>query len=218
MCVCVWFKIYLQNELHTSDSLEGKNEEGLEALPLTHRVALQLPHQAGEFPILLPENEAVEAGRGGPENPGHSQQLANQGLLVHHVGHVRHVEAAEGRAVLQHHVSDLEDDHALFQPRLQIHEEPGAEAASASTPSRPEQRVRGGGGARGRARHSLFAGHHHSEDVGEQAVVLQPGQGAFQRSGGVEVIDGYAEAPQVGRLGADQLEHRLRREGRRDPF
>lgn len=133
----------------------------------------------------------------------------NQGLLVHHVGHIRHVEAAEGRAVLQHHVSDLGDDHALSQPRLQIHEEPGAEAASA-----PKQ----AGPARKGARHSLFAGHHHSEDVGEQAVVLQPRQGAFQRSGGVEVIDGYAEAPQVGRFGAHQLKHRLRREGRRDPF
>lgn len=53
----------------------------------------------------------------------HEQQLVDEGFLVHHVGHVGDVEAAELWAVAQHHVSNLGDQHTLSQPLLQVHEE-----------------------------------------------------------------------------------------------
>lgn len=53
------------------------------------------------------------------------QQLVNQGLLVHHVGHIWHVETVELGAVLENDVSNLGYQHTLSQPQLQVHEEPG---------------------------------------------------------------------------------------------
>lgn len=45
---------YLQQKFHTSDSLEGQDQEGLEPLPLTHRVTLELLQHGQKIPVLLP--------------------------------------------------------------------------------------------------------------------------------------------------------------------
>lgn len=111
--------------------------------------------------------------------------------MVHHVGHVGHVEAAELWAVAQHHVSDLGDEHALSQPLLQVHEEPAGDHMSSRGQTRPRlpRGVRLVGGS------ELFAGRRDATDVGEQGVVLQPGQGLSQWLGRVEVVDDHPEAP-----------------------
>lgn len=53
------------------------------------------------------------------------QQLVDEGLLVHHVCHIWHIELMKLWAVLQHNVSNLSDQHALSQSHFQIHEKPG---------------------------------------------------------------------------------------------
>lgn len=92
----MWFKsLELQNELHTSDSLEEKRKD--------LRLCLHNIESFSVFftkvPILLPKNGERQVGRRGEVEedrryPRDSQQLDHQGLLVHHVGRIRHVETS----------------------------------------------------------------------------------------------------------------------------
>lgn len=59
-----------------------------------------------------------------------SQQLGNKSLLVHHVGHVWHIQAAKLWTVLEHNVSNLRYQHAFSQSGFQIHKKPGGEGTS----------------------------------------------------------------------------------------
>ena len=52
------------------------------------------------------------------------QQLVDHRLLVPHVGHIRHIDPVKLRAVLQHNVFHLRNQHTLLQLTLQIHKEP----------------------------------------------------------------------------------------------
>lgn len=58
---------------------------------------------------------------------------------------------------------------------------------------------------------SLLTGCRHTTDVGKQDVMLRARQSLPQRRRHVEVVDSDLQAPQIRRLGTDQLEHGLRR-------
>lgn len=119
-----------------------------------------------------------------------SQQLGNKSLLVHHVGHVWHIQAAKLWTVLEHNVSNLRYQHAFSQSGFQIHKKPGGEGTSAQRENKQAPlwmyEI---------LQASLFTGCHDAVDVGKQAVVLHLRQGLFQDRGGIEMIDSYSEAP-----------------------
>lgn len=46
--------VYLQQKLDASNSLEGKDEEGLEGLSLTHRVTLEFLQGIEKNSVVLP--------------------------------------------------------------------------------------------------------------------------------------------------------------------
>lgn len=139
------------------------------------------------------------------------QQLVDEGLLVHHVCHIWHIELMKLWAVLQHNVSNLSDQHALSQSHFQIHEKPGRRRRSSVLTS--TQSV-------GKKIYiyilevlyvelSLFTGCHDATNVGKQNVMLHFRKGPFQWRRCMKMTDSNSKAPQVRRLRTDQLEHRL---------
>lgn len=139
------------------------------------------------------------------------QQLVDESLLVHHVGHIWHIQALKLWAVLQHNVSNLRYQHALSQSSFQIHKKSRRDRQQLSIDTNKRLRLRFW-----YVELSLFTGCHHTANVGKQNVMLHLSQGLLQCLWRIEMIDSNSEAPQVRRFRADQLKHRLQREETRE--
>lgn len=115
--------------------------------------------------------------------------------MVHHIGHIWHVEGQELFGVLENNVAEVGDEHVLSQSTFQISEEPERHASPTEQNQQNQQHE-----AALRAEGSPFAGRHHLSNVGEQNVVLRLRQTSLQLLRYNEVVHGHAEAPQVGRF------------------
>lgn len=145
------------------------------------------------------------------------QQLVDEGLLVHHVSHIWHIEPVKLQAVPEHDVSDLRHQHALPQSNFQIHKKPRRDRTPAQSKDKLNQFK-----TNLKKREvlyvalSLFTGCHHVTNVGKQNVMLHSRQRLLQWLRRIEMINCNSEAPSVRRFRADQLKHRLQRKKKKN--